>query len=211
MRSTFWKSYAVSLIFCLTLTASAQQRPTGAGQQAAAAALVQYEQLLQATTDLHKKFYLTRKAAGAALAAGESDKAKTYSQALLEQAAEMRGDWNYGNAIHVANLILGQIALNSGNVAEAKRLLLEAGKTPGSPQLNSFGPNMLLAKELLAKGEGEAVVQYFDLCANFWKDGADKLGAWKAYVQKGGVPDFGANLNYLLADWRFENWDRLRS
>ena len=202
---------AVSLICCLALTASARQRPAAApGQPSAAEALARYERLLQANPDPQTKFYLTTKAAPVALAAGESGKAKTYSLSLLEQAAAMRNNWNYGNALHVANLVLGRMALSSGDVAEAVRLLLEAGRTPGSPQLNSFGPNMLLAKELLAKGEREAVVQYFDLCANFWKDREGKLARWKAAVRNGGEPEFGANLAYQLDSWRFENWDRLQ-
>ena len=94
-------------------------------------------------------------------------------------------------------------------VAEAKRLLLEAGKSPGSPQLNSFGPNMLLAKELLAKGEQEAVIEYFDLCAKFWKPQDGRLSDWKTLVISGETPDFGANLAYRLDDWRFENWAKL--
>jgi hypothetical protein len=211
MRSSFGTFRAVSLLFCFALIASAQQRPADAGRPSAAEALARYEQLLQATSDPEKTFYLTTKAAAAALAAGESGKAKAYSKALLEQAALMRDDWNYGNAIHVANLVLGQVALSSGDLTEAKRLLLEAGGTPGSPQLNNFGPNMQLAKGLLAKGEREAVLQYFVLCANFWKDREGKLGEWKAAIRKGGEPEFGANLNYQLEDWRFENWERLRS
>jgi hypothetical protein len=209
MRGTFEKFSAVSLIFCFTLIASAQQRPSNAGQLSAAEALARYEQLLQTHPEQPRRFYLTTKAASTALAAAEPGKAKTYALALLEQADTMRDDWNYGNAIHVANLVLGQLALTSGDIAEAKRLLLEAGKTPGSPQLNSFGPNMLLAKGLLAKGEREAVVQYFDLCANFWKDRGGRLPVWKAAVQKGEEPEFGPNLGYLLDTWRFEQWDKL--
>jgi len=38
--------------------------------------------------------------------------------------------------------------LKEGKVEDAKHYLLEAGKTPGSPQLNSFGPDMSLAEEL---------------------------------------------------------------
>jgi hypothetical protein len=209
MRGTFETFGAVGLIFCFTLIASAQQRPSDAGQLTAAEALARYEQLLQTTPDQPRKFYLTTKAASTALAAAEPEKAKTYALALLEQADTLRNDWNYGNAIHVANLVLGQIALTSGDITEARRLLLEAGRTPGSPQLNSFGPNMLLAKGLLAKGEREAVVQYFDLCATFWKDRQGRLPAWKAAVQKGEEPQFGPNLSYLLETWRFEQWDKL--
>jgi hypothetical protein len=48
----------------------------------------------------------------------------------------------------------------NGDIEEAKKQLLLAGKTPSSPQLNSFGPNMILAKELLDKGEKDTVLHY---------------------------------------------------
>jgi hypothetical protein len=48
----------------------------------------------------------------------------------------------YGNAIQDGNIVLCRIALLDGKVEAAKVSLKEAGKTPGSPQLGSFGPNM---------------------------------------------------------------------
>jgi hypothetical protein len=208
---------ALTLLLCLIVAfvaiAMAQQPPTAraAGQISPAEALSRYEELIQATSDPLRRFHLLTKAAPTALAAGESEKAKSYALTLLQQAATLRDDWNYGNAVQVGNLVLGLIALAAADVTESKRLLLEAGKSPGSPQLNSFGPNMLLAKELLAKGEREVVIQYFDLCAKFWKLHQDRLDEWKAIVIKGGTPDFRANLDYQLNNWRFENWAKLRS
>ena len=60
--------------------------------------------------------------------------------------------------------------------------------------LNSFGPNMTLAKELLKKGENEIVLEYCQLCSKFWK--RDRLKQWADVVEEGRVPDFGANLLY---------------
>ena len=129
----------------------------------------------------------------AAMEAQELQKAKKYSLALLESATDRDG-WNYGNIIHDTNLILGRVALTEGKIDVAKLHLLEAGKSTGSPQLNSFGPNMSLAKELLERSEREVVLQYFDLCGKFWDDG--KLNRWKGDVQAGRIPNFGANLLY---------------
>ena len=78
----------------------------------------------------------------------------------------------------------------SGDINGAKQHLIKAGQM-GSPHLNSFGPNMLLAKELLEKGEREAVIEYFELCAKFWQMKEDRLERWKSIVEQGGVPDFG--------------------
>jgi len=105
-------------------------------------------------------------------------------------------DWNSGNNIHHGNIILGRIALKSDKIEEAKEHLIKAGKTPGSPQLNSFGPNMTLAKELLQRHEKDVVFEYFELCSRFWKLRRDRLDRWSADVKEGKIPDFGGNLNY---------------
>jgi hypothetical protein len=149
-----------------------------------------------ASNDERGDFFRMTQMASAALRAGKAEQAKTVAETLLKQAETLKDDWNYGNAVHIAHLVLGQIALNEGDIDEAKHLLLEAGKTPGSPQLNNFGPNMLLAKNLLEKKERESVLKYFELCAKFWKDKDGKLNQWKAAVSNGETPDFGKNLIY---------------
>ena len=50
----------------------------------------------------------------------------------------IKTNWNYGNAIHHSNLVIGRIALKKGKLNDAKKFLLKAGKTPGSPKLNSI-------------------------------------------------------------------------
>jgi hypothetical protein len=127
---------------------------------------------------------------------GDWNLAQVYATELLAMAPRYQGDWNYGNAIHDAHSTLGLVALRSHDVAAAKAALLEAGKTPGSPQLDSFGPNTTLAKELLEHGEREVVLQYFDLIAVFWEMGGDELPVWRALVKDGQMPDFGAHLVY---------------
>ena len=72
--------------------------------------------------------------------------------------------------------------------------MLLAGDTPGSPQLDSFGPNMLLAKELLEHGEREAVIEYFKRCGRFWEMERTRLEQWTKDARAGRTPDFGANL-----------------
>lgn len=123
-------------------------------------------------------------------------KAEELANETLRIAENYKKDWNYGNALHKGHLTLGRVALHRNNIAEAKRQLLLAGKTPGSPQLNSFGPNMILAKELLEKGEKEAVIQYLELCGVFWELHMEKLKRWQEKISSGKEPDFGANLLY---------------
>jgi hypothetical protein len=127
-----------------------------------------------------------------AFEAGDLRKAETYATEVLKVVNEKEEEWNYGNVIHDANTILGRVALRKGMTDEAKQFLLAAGKTPGSPQLDSFGPGMTLAKELLQKGERETVLKYFELIRKFWKNGdaIRRLDAWTKTVQERKVPDF---------------------
>ncbi len=74
--------------------------------------------------------------------------------------------------------------------------MLKAGDTPGSPQLDSFGPNMTLAKELLEKGDQQTVLQYLTLCGKFWKMDNGRLARWSETIRAGKIPDFGSNLDY---------------
>ena len=145
-----------------------------------------------------RKFYrytLLGDAARAAFEAGETEKSRKYAEELLEMAnSNEEFAFRTGNAIHHGNLVLGRLALKAGDIEGAKRHLLEAGQSTGSPQLNSFGPNMLLAKELLEKGEKDVVQEYFDLCSKFWD--REELNEWEAVIEKGQIPDFGANLRY---------------
>jgi len=93
-------------------------------------------------------------------------------------------------------MVLGQVALREGDIEGAERYLLASGATPGSPQLDTFGPNMLLAKELLEAGRTEAVLEYFERCAEFWEMSNDRLEYWTFQVRNYKVPNFGANLLY---------------
>lgn len=116
---------------------------------------------------------------------------------LLDSAPRYRNDGDaYGDAVHHGKLVLGRIAVWEGRIAEAKALLLMAGRTPGSPALNSFGPNMSLAEDLLKLGERDVVLEYFGECRIFWRSGRARLDTWSAEVLAGTIPDFGANLRY---------------
>jgi hypothetical protein len=143
-----------------------------------------------------EKVYRLVALAKAALDAGETDKAAAYGHEPLDMAAQYPADWNYRSAIYFGNWVLGRIALQRGDAAQAGDYLLRAAATPGSPQLNTFGPNATLAQELLEKGQTAVVLQYFDLCARFWKMDNGNLAEWTANVKAGGIPKFGANLEY---------------
>ncbi len=125
---------------------------------------------------------------------GDFEAAAGAAKELLGLADRYQTDWNYGNVIHKCNLIQGRIALRRGDVETAKEHLLAAGRTRGSPQLDSYGPNMMLARELLEVGEREAVLQYLELCGVFWKCDVGCLDIWRDLIKQGRTPNFSANL-----------------
>lgn len=127
---------------------------------------------------------------------GKNVRATTFAQELLELAHRYPSDWNYGNAIHHGHLVLGRVALAAGDLATARAELLAAGQTPGSPQLNSFGPNMRLAQDLLRAGEHDVVLEYFEQCGRFWSMGGERLAEWIDDIARGRAPNFGPNLIY---------------
>jgi hypothetical protein len=96
-----------------------------------------------------------------------------------------------GNAdlVHGGNSTLGLIALNNGDIANAKKYLLASGNVPTTPVLGSFGPGMNLARELLNKGERETVMAYLEECLKFWTTHQDQVNSWITILKAGGTPD----------------------
>jgi hypothetical protein len=137
-----------------------------------------------------------RSAAERALGRNQLDDAASFAAELLSLAEQFSADWYYGNAVHHGHLVLGEVALARGDQSGAVTELLAAGRTRGSPQLNSFGPNMRLAKALLEAGERASVLEFLQSCESFWALGHRQLQDWAELVRTGGNPDFGANLGY---------------
>ena len=123
-----------------------------------------------------------------------TDDVRAHAAELLIMAEGYKADWNYGNAIHKANSALGRIALRSGDKVGARKYLLASARSKGSPQMNSFGPNMGFAKEMLEAGEKDAVLEYLAMCRQFWDSGHGKIDVWAQMIGEGRSPKFGANL-----------------
>ncbi len=103
---------------------------------------------LESAENSEDRFYALTQVSIRSFEAGEIEDARTYADELLAMAPSYKSNWNYGNAIHKGNIVLGRIALLNNDIKKAIEYLSRAGETPGSPQLNSFGPNMTLAKGL---------------------------------------------------------------
>ena len=153
------------------------------------------KKLASASTD-EERFYALTTAAKEAFVLGKYPETKQYATELEALTPKFKGNWNYGNAVQDFNIVLGRLAVRDDNIEQAKEYLLAAGRSPGSPQMDSFGPNMGLAKDLLNQGEKEVVLEYFDSCRSFWKMDRGRLDQWAKEVETGKIPDFGANLLY---------------
>jgi hypothetical protein len=194
---------AACLLFAVCTYATAQRVVT----EDPATFLANHEPEL-AQANPARKFYLISYLAPAALAANQVEKARSYAEQLLTLGQEMQTVPGFGPSLlsdgtHIGNMVLGQIAFLNGDIQGAKEHLLEAGKVPGSSVLKSFGPDMLLAKELIGKGERDTVLKYFDLCATFWQNDRGRLADWKQVVKQGGEPNFGSNDGGVFRTWRF--------
>ena len=141
------------------------------------------------------RFYALNDASKTCFNAKKYKKAKKYATELLMLAEKYPNDWNYGNAVYDAHVVLGRLALLKNDIETAKEELFLAVKTPGSPQLDSFGPNMTLAKDLIEKGQTEPVIQFLIECKQFWYD-HQTVDEWINAIEAGEMPDFQANLLY---------------
>lgn len=141
------------------------------------------------------RFAVLPLAAKAAFRAGQVEAAQSYARELLQMAPAYTRERDYGDAIYDGYSVLGRVALDRDNVALARQYLMNAATTPGSPSLSRNGPNMMLAKELLEKGQAPAVLRFLILCREFWKQDGGRLTAWSDAIRNHETPDFGANLD----------------
>lgn len=154
-----------------------------------------FEELLSESNP-YQQYIILPKLSKTAIEVSEFSKAKNYANQLLRIADGYRNDWNYGNAIHDANIALGMVSLNNNSGEEAKEYLLKAGHAPASPQLKTFGPSMILADALLKKGETEVVIEYLQLIKKVWEHDDGRIDSWISAIKGGGMPYFGENLLY---------------
>ena len=97
-------------------------------------------------------------------------------------------NWNYGNAIHDGYRILGLVSLRRGDLDRAAWFLLDASKSKGSMQLNTFGPNLDLANRLLRQGRDKEVLAYLEQVQHFWQFHEGTLPRWIDEIKRGKSP-----------------------
>jgi hypothetical protein len=135
-------------------------------------------------------FYAMSGKMSAAYNAKDWSKATIAANEYIAEAAYYRCNWNYGNAIHDANVVLGMYAIDQKDITLAAAYLRRAGASPGSPQLNSFGPTLILAKAVYDNGDRDAVIAYLDAISRFWKMDNGQIFSLKKQMLDGKTPSF---------------------
>lgn len=144
-------------------------------------ALEQYEALFE--LDPRQRANWLGEAGKAALESGNHALARRYAVEYLECPG---GPAFEGDAVHDGHALLGRLALAEGDLERAKAELFEAGKTRGSAVLSSFGPDLTLASDLLARGERATVLAYLRDCQRFWR--SEGLPPLVAAIDAGETP-----------------------
>lgn len=136
-----------------------------------------------------ERFSILTKAAKIAFETKNYDAARNYAEELLETSKTNKNNWNYGNAVHDRNMVLGLLAINLGNINLVAEYLIKAGETPGSPQLDSFGPDLDLANELLKIGKKDEVLTYLNSIKKFWDMDGGLIDKWINEINNGKKPE----------------------
>jgi hypothetical protein len=96
--------------------------------------------------------------------------AEAFARETLELAERHRSDPQYGTAVYTANMVLGALTLRDGDRSAASAFLLNASKAPPTEELAYredvvSGVHWHLARDLLERGERDAVAQFLDRMA----------------------------------------------
>ncbi len=129
-----------------------------------------------------------------AFEAGDFDKARKYAGDALE-CAGLTGSMFKKDIVHKTNTVLGRLAMKDGDIAKAKEFLVASAAGQGVGE--SFGPSLTLAKELLDKGEKDAVIQFLE---SYAKDPDNPCYTqWIQAIKEGKKPDLSV-IN-MMSSW----------
>lgn len=139
-----------------------------------------FEKIEELYTNLKlKPFYFLEKLLDRAIAEKKWDKVEFYALEYLNTAKSYQKNWNFGNAIFYGNMALASVSIQKHDNKSAIKHIILASLTPGSPQLNSFGPfnDSLYTEplfELFKLGERNSLIEFAQNCKKFLKDSSEK-------------------------------------
>jgi len=146
-------------------------------------ALEEYDRVLALTHTPAARRALSGDMADAAFKIGDFPAAAELAKIYLKSADRP--------AVQRANTILGRVALREGDLAGAKGYLFSSLDASAARDITFSGPVLILAKELMERGERDTVLQYLENCLALWPRGEPILRMWIAEIQEGKTPNFG--------------------
>jgi len=125
------------------------------------------------------------------------DRARQLATELILDFGQDANNSSYTQAAHDGNIILGRIAIRENDTAKAKEYLLIAIRAPLRREKSYFSSiDMQLARELLEKGEKDAVAEYLKLCekllnySEIYESKIQALKTWQEQISEGKIPSF---------------------
>ncbi len=124
---------------------------------------------------------------------GDYDRAKKYA----EQAQSLRPG---ASELHDLLAVQGIVALSEGNLVKAICYLRESINVCLTDEYASLScsvraPNVMLAENLLDRGEREEVEEYLLKCQDVWEHQRKELATWVGTIRNGERPEFLASGN----------------
>jgi hypothetical protein len=143
-----------------------------------------------------RSLLLLPRTAKLALWLGETQKAELYaSRALgLVNPPQLDPFGDSAQAVHDAHMVLGLLALRTGELERARECLLASSRAVDylrHSEMSEFrilGPNYSLAFELVARGERSVVLEYLERCRPVWH--SPRLDEWIQDMRDGRDPYF---------------------
>lgn len=156
------------------------------------------KELVQHSTELGTHyFYSLSERLGRAVKAKDCPKMESLAGELLAIAPYYSSNWNYGNAIFDGHMALASCAVKEKKIDSAINHINEASKTPGSPQLSTFGPpyrDMSVLSDLLKEGRKKEVMVFLSNLKRFWDSefSQDYFDFWEKEIEQNRIPKFDA-------------------
>jgi hypothetical protein len=115
--------------------------------------------------------------ANAEFASGDDAGAERDARALVENPQN-------ANEYHLGQTLLGRLAMERGDSAEAKERLRASLKPPAKFKNPVFEPNMTLAQDLYDGGEKEVVLEFLESSRVVWKSDRGRIDRMVSFVKK---------------------------
>lgn len=119
--------------------------------------------------------------------------AKSQAQYLLQLHQADPKDATFIFGLHNSHIVIGRLALRDGDLKTAKDELVKSLQVPLTPPLQTIGPRMSLAADLLEKKQKQAVLDYLTEVEKVWTQNPSakqSISKWRLDIKAGKTPQF---------------------